>query len=346
MNGMAFDWPPELRWVLVGLGVAAVLAAIAVLGLFLKWGSYWFQAYMSGADISMANLVVMSLLKIDTQLIVTAKIMVRQAGLPIDRDRGMSTTRLQAHWLAGGDVMKVVKAIIVAHRAHIDLDFDRAAAFDLAGRDVLLAVQSSVSPRVIYCPAGGGDGRATLSAIALNGVELLVAARVTVRTNLEQLIGGATEETIVARVGQGIISAIGSAKSHMDVLAMPSQISAGAMSHGLDANTAFTIVSIDIAQIDVGENIGARLQSIQAEADIRIARALAEMRRAEAIAHRQQMLARLAKNTAALIRCETEVQAALADAFRGGKIRDHRRSADPNHKQNSTLRIHDERSAS
>jgi uncharacterized protein YqfA (UPF0365 family) len=245
----------------------------------------------------------------------------RQAGLRIDREGGMSTDRLQAHHLAGGDVMNVVRAIIAAQRAGIDLDFDRAAAIDLAGRDVLLAVQASVSPKVIHCPRQDGENKKFLSAVARNGVELLVSARVTVRTNLDQLIGGATEETITARVGQGIVSAIGSAETHMDVLEMPSQISKGAMAHGLDANTAFSIVSIDIADIDVGENIGARLQTDQANADTRIARAMAEVRRAEAVAQEQQMKAKVAGNQAKLVLAEAEVPAALADAFRAGQLR-------------------------
>jgi uncharacterized protein YqfA (UPF0365 family) len=346
MEMMASVWLPDSRQVLFGLAIIALLIALVLVALFAKWGSYWIQAYMSGADVSMASLIVMSFLKIDHRMIVTAKIMVRQAGLPIDRDSGMSTARLQAHTLAGGDVMNVVKAIIAAHRAEIDLDFDRAAAIDLAGRDVLLAVQTSVSPRVVHCPATGGDGKKTLSAVAKNGVELLVGARVTVRTNLEQLIGGATEETIIARVGQGIITVIGSALSHMDVLEMPSQISAGAMAHGLDANTAFKIVSIDIADIDVGENIGARLQSDQADADIRIARAAAEVRRAEAIAQEQKMKAKVAENQAAFVLAEAEVPAALADAFRSGLLRADRCKSDRNVRRNPTLRMHDERFAS
>jgi uncharacterized protein YqfA (UPF0365 family) len=186
---------------------------------------------------------------------------------------------------------------------------------------VLLAVQTSVSPKVISCPRQEDGNRTSLSAVAKNGVELLVAARVTVRTNLEQLIGGATEETIVARVGQGIVSAIGSANSHMDVLEMPSQISKGAMAHGLDSNTAFSIVSIDIADIDVGENIGARLQTDQAHADTRIARAEAEVRRAEAVAQQQQMVAQVRRAQAEFVLAEAKVPAALAEAFRAGRLR-------------------------
>jgi uncharacterized protein YqfA (UPF0365 family) len=304
--------------------LAASLVALAVVLLFVaiaaKWGSHWLQAYMSGADVSMKSLIVMTFLKIDHRSIVTPKIMGRQAGLRIDREGGMSTDRLQAHYLAGGDVMNVVRAIIVAQRAGIDLDFDRAAAIDLAGRNPLHAVQTSVSPKVIHCPKQDGDGRKSLSAIARNGVELLVSARVTVRTNLDQLIGGATEETIIARVGQGIVTAIGSADSHMDVLEKPHQISSVAMEHGLDANTAFEIVSIDIADISVGENIGARLQKDQADADTRIARARAEIRRADAVAEEQKMKAKVTKCRADLLLAEAAVPAALADAFRKGNL--------------------------
>ena len=321
MELMLSVWLPSSGQLLLAAGVVALLVTLFLLAVFAKWGSYWLQAYMSGADVSMTSLIVMSLLRIDHRTIVNAKIMGRQAGVRIDREGGMSTTRLQAHFLAGGNVTNVVKAIIAAGRAGIDLDFDRATAIDLAGRDVLRAVQTSVSPRVIRCPRDDGHGSSTLSAVAKNGVELRVSARVTVRTNLERLIGGATEDTIVARIGQGIISSIGSAESHMDVLEMPAQISKSAMASGLDANTAFAIVSIDIADIDVGENIGARLQSDQADADTRIARAEAEIRRAEAVARKQQMKAKVAESHAELVIAESEVPAALAAAFRAGQLR-------------------------
>jgi uncharacterized protein YqfA (UPF0365 family) len=264
-------------------------------------------------------------------MIVTAKVMGRQAGLNIDRQRGMSTARLEAHFLAGGDVMHVLRAIIAAHRAGIDLDFDRAAAIDLAGRDVLEAVRTSVSPKVIDCPEPGRSGKTTLSAVAKNGVELRIRVRVTVRTNLDQLIGGATEETIIARVGQGIITAIGSSDTHMDVLEMPDRVSRSVLARGLDANTAFEIVSIDIADIDVGDNIGARLQSDQAEADTRMARAFAEARRAEAIACQQEMKAKVAHSRALLVLAEAEIPAALASAFRAGQL--HARRPPPTHKR-------------
>lgn len=314
-------WLPS--WGQMGWGAALFLAFVLLftIGIFAKWGSYWFQAYMSDADVSMKSLIVMSFLRIDHRMIVTAKVMARQAGLSIDHETGMSTNRLQAHFLAGGDVKNVVQAMIVAHRAGIKLDFDSAAAIDLAGRNVLHAVQTSVSPKVIHCPADDGVSKQLLSAIAKDGVELLVGARVTVRTNLDQLIGGAMEETIIARVGQGIVSAIGSSETHMDVLEMPSRISQGAMANGLDSNTAFAIVSIDISDIDVGENIGARLQRDQADADTRIARAEAEVRRAEAVAKEQQMFAEVTRSKSELVMAETKIPLALSEAFRAGQLR-------------------------
>lgn len=320
---LGLGFPSSGQLLIGGLVVLSLVILVAFV-IVAKWGSLWFQAYMSGADVSMKSLIVMSFLRVEHRLIVNAKIMGRQAGLRIDRDGGMSTDRVLAHHLSGGDVKNVVRAIIAAHRAGIDLEFDRAAAIDLAGRDVLLAVQTTVSPRVITCPQQETGGKRLIRAVAKNGVELLVGARVTVRTNLDQLIGGATEETITARVGQGIVSAIGSAESHMDVLEMPSQISEIAIAHGLDTNTAFSIVSIDISDIDVGENIGARLQSDQADADTRIAQAEAEVRRANAVAQKQQMLADVKAAHVTLVLAEAGVPAALAGAFRAGKLAEDR----------------------
>ncbi len=222
--------------------------------------------------------------------------------------------------LAGGHVLEVITAIIAAHRADLDLDFDRAAAIDLAGRDVVDAVRTSVYPKVIDCPDPASSKRSTLSAIAKNGVELMIRARVTVRTNLAQLIGGATEETIIARVGEGIITSIGSSASHLVVMENPDRISKAVLERGLDAQTAFEIVSIDIADIDIGENIGARLQADQAEANTRMARAQAEERRAFAIAREQEMKSKVAENRARLILAESEVPQAMAQAFRSGRV--------------------------
>jgi uncharacterized protein YqfA (UPF0365 family) len=304
---------------MAGIAVA-VLFGVVIVAAMGRYGMLWLQAYMCGADVSLMSLIGMSFRQVQPGMIVTAKIMGHQAGLNIDRQRGMSTARLEAHFLAGGDVTRVLRAIIAAHRAGIDLDFDRAAAVDLAGRDVLDAVRTSVSPKVIDCPEPQRSGRTTLSAVAKNGIELRIHVRVTVRTNLLQLIGGATEETIIARVGQGIVSAIGSAETHMEVLAMPDSISKGVLERGLDANTAFEIVSIDIADIDVGENIGARLQTDQAEADMRMAQARAEVRRADAVARQQEMTARVTQSRAALVLAEAEIPAAIATAFRAGQF--------------------------
>jgi uncharacterized protein YqfA (UPF0365 family) len=294
--------------------------AIVVMAIIFNYGKIWFQAYMSSADISLLSLIGMSFRRVDSRLIVQGKIMAVQAGISAERQTGVTTRRLEAHYLAGGNVPNVIKAIIAAHRADIDLDFDRAAAIDLAGRDVLDAVQTSVYPKVIDCPDPKRSTRTTLSAIAKNGVELKVRARVTVRTNIEQLIGGATEETIIARVGEGIISAIGSSDSHLQVMENPDRISKAVLNRGLDAQTAFTIVSIDIADIDVGENIGARLQADQAEADTRVARAKAEERRALATAREQEMKAQVARNRAQVVLAEAEVPMAMAAAFRQGNL--------------------------
>lgn len=307
---------PTLLYIGAGLALVCVLILFVML---LKFGALWIQAYMSGADVTFLSLIGMSLRRVKPGMIVTAKVMGRQAGLNIDRHDGMTTDDLEAHALAGGNVMRVISAIIAARQAGMDLDFDRAAAMDLAGRDVLDAVRTSIFPKVIDCPESGAE-KTWLSAIAIDGIELRIHARVTVRTCLDQLIGGATEETIIARVGQGIISAAGSAKTYAEVLSVPEQISKKVLERGLDTNTAFEIVSIDIAEIDIGNNIGARLQTEQAEADTRMARAAAESRRAEAIARKQEMSADVTKSSAMLILAEAEIPAELADAFRAGQF--------------------------
>ena len=307
---------------------AVMVIVIALVGLILftsvivmmLYGKLWFRAYMSGAHVRMLSLIGMTFRQVAPRIIVEAKIMAVQAGVGSDPQAGISTDRLEAHYLARGNVPNVISAIIAAHRAGMDLDFDRAAAIDLAGRDVLDAVRTSVYPKVIDCPDPQKSSRPTLSAIARNGVELRIRARVTVRTNLAQLIGGATEDTVVARVGEGIITSIGSADSHLDVLENPDRISKAVLARGLDAQTAFEIVSIDIADIDVGENIGARLQADQAEADTRVAQATAERRRAEAVAQEQAMKALIAENRARVVLAEAEVPRAMANAFREGKF--------------------------
>jgi uncharacterized protein YqfA (UPF0365 family) len=305
------------RWVLIGVAVLAGLVLFIMGMMFMYNGSLWFQAYMSGADVSIWSLVGMDLMRVNKNVITQGKVMAAQSGLNINRRDGISTQRLAAHFLAGGNVMRVIHAIIAAQRAGISLDFDQASAIDLAGRDVLDAVRTSVLPKVIDCPDPRA-GRPALSAIAKDGIELFVKARVTVRTNLGQLIGGATEETIIARVGEGIITSIGSSENHKLVLAQPDRISKAVYNRGLDAHTAFEIVSIDIANVQVGQNIGARLQYDQAEADTRVARAKAEQRRTEAVAVEQEMKARVAKNRAQLLLAEAEVPLAMADAFKHG----------------------------
>jgi uncharacterized protein YqfA (UPF0365 family) len=233
----------------------------------------------------------------------------------------VSTSGLEAHYLAGGNILRVVQALIAATRARLGLNWDTAAAIDLAGRDVLDAVRTSVDPKVIDCPDPSRHGRHTLDGVAKNGIQLKARARVTVRTNLSQLVGGATEETVIARVGEGIVSAIGSCDSHEQVLEQPMLIAKTVLDKGLDSQTAFEIVSIDIADIDVGENVGARLQADQAEADMRVARAKAEERRAQAVAEEQVMKAATVENRAEVVLAEAEVPIAMAHAFERGNLR-------------------------
>lgn len=306
---------PKAQTVLV-IAAAFLLGIVALTMLLLifNYGQLWFQAYWSKARVTFFELLGMSLRKVNARTIVQARIMAVQAGLG-----DLTARKLEAHYLAGGDVPRVIRALIAAQRADLDLDFDRACAIDIAGRDVLDAVQTSVNPKVIDCP-DAINGKTTLSAVARNGVELKIRARVTVRTNLQQLIGGATEETIIARVGEGIITSIGSAPSHFDVMEHPDTISKAVLSRGLDAQTAFQIVSIDIADIEVGENIGARLQADQAEADTRVARAKAEERRAVAIAREQEMKAATAENRAKVLEAEALIPKSIGEAYRAGRL--------------------------
>jgi uncharacterized protein YqfA (UPF0365 family) len=305
------------------LPIAVLLSVVAAGGasLFvLAYGRLYLTAITSQVRIGPLDLIRMHFLKLSPAQIVHAMIQARQASLSLDGVNGITTKRLEAHALSNGNVPRVIAAIISAQKANMDLDFDRAAAIDLAGRDVLDAVKTSVDPKVINCPDPARSGKSTLSAISRDGIELRVRARVTVRTNLEQLIGGATEDTIIARVGESIISSIGSADTHKAVLENPDMITRNVMSRGLDAQTAYEIVSIDIADVDVGENIGARLQADQAEADTRVARAAAEKKRAEAIAQEQLMKAQVAENRALVVLAEAEVPHALAETFRSGHI--------------------------
>jgi uncharacterized protein YqfA (UPF0365 family) len=301
--------------ILLGMALVACLVVFVILARYLR---LWVQSVASGAGIGLFDLVAMSFKKVNPTVIVRSKIMAVQAGL--GDATGITRQALEAHYLAGGRVPLVVQALIAAHKAGIrELDFKRAAAIDLAGRDVREAVQTSVYPKVIDCP-GKNSGRESLDAVAKNGIQLKFKARVTVRTNLYQLIGGATEETIIARVGEGIVSAIGSAERHTDVLENPDVISKTVLARRLDANTAFEIVSIDIADIDVGANIGARLQADQAEADTRVARANAEGRRAMAVAREQEMIASIEESRAGVVQAEAEVPRAIADSLTSGQL--------------------------
>jgi len=299
-----------------GVAVIFGLLMLVFLGVFASVGSLWFRAFMSGAGIGPLQMVVMKLKKVNPQLIVDSRIMSVQAGLD-----DISTNAMESHYLAGGNVPLVIRALIAAHRAQIDLNWKTGAAIDLAGRNVLEAVQTSVKTKVIDCPDPGRSGRPTLDGVARDGIQLKARARVTVRTNIMQLIGGATEETIIARVGEGIVSAIGSCESHKEVLANPMLIARAVLAKGLDSQTAYEIVSIDIADIDVGDNVGARLQADQAEADMRIARAHAEERRAAAVASEQEMRALTQENQAEVVLSESEIPKAMAEAYRQGSLR-------------------------
>jgi len=291
------------------------LIVLTFLILFAKYFKLWLRAFVTKARIGPFSLVFMSLRKVNPNVIVDAKITAVQAGL-----KGITNDGMEAHYLAGGNLRRLIQSLIIAHRAKIDLNWDTAAAIDLAGRNVLDAVQTSVDPKVIDCP-DISKGRKTLDGVAQDGIQLKARARVTVRTNLNQLVGGATEDTIVARVGEGIVSAIGSCGSHKDVLASPALIAKAVLDRGLDSQTAYEIVSIDIADIDVGDNVGARLQADQAEADMRIARARAEERRAIAVALDQEMQALTQENRAKVVLAEADVPMAMAQAFRAGGLR-------------------------
>jgi uncharacterized protein YqfA (UPF0365 family) len=296
---------------ILGIASGATLLLIVLIGLilflyFVPVG-LWVTAYFSGVRVKLIrDLVGMRLRKVSPASIVRPLITAHKAGLNI------TTEQLEAHFLAGGHVQSVVNALISADKANIDLLFEQAAAIDLAGRDVYEAVQVSVNPKVITTPA--------ISAMATDGIQLKAIARVTVRANIERLVGGAGEETIIARVGEGIVSTIGSSPTHKSVLENPDSISKMVLSKGLDSGTAFEILSIDIADVDVGENIGAKLQTDQAEADLKIARAKAEERRAAAVAYEQEMRASVEQARAKVVEAEAEIPRAIADAFRKGNL--------------------------
>jgi len=299
--------------VLYGLLIVVGIVALILLFYLGQYFSLWFQALLSGARVRLIDLIMMRFRKVRPQEIVFNRISAKKAGLEI------STDDLEAHFLAGGRVTNVVRAMIAADKAKIELPWDRATAIDLAGRDILEAVRTSVDPKVIDCPNPAG-GKTTIDAVAKDGIQLKAKARVTVRANLARLVGGATEETVIARVGEGIVSAIGSAESHKAVLENPDQISKAVLAKGLDAGTAFEILSIDIADVDVGINIGAKLQADQAEADKARFQAEAEKRRAMAVAQEAEHKAEIQKNRALVVLAEAEVPKAIAESFRNGHL--------------------------
>ena len=297
-------------WAIVGI-VALLILLMLILGLQVL--GLWIQALAAHAKVSLIALIGMRLRKVDAHVIVLSKIMGVQAGLEL------TTELLESHYLSGGRVPNVVKALIAANRANIALDWKTATAIDLAGRDILEAVQRSVNPKVIDVPNPVG-GRTTVDAVAKDGIQLRAKARVTVRTNIGRLVGGATEETVIARVGEGIVTTIGSSETYKHVLANPDLISKTVLAKGLDAGTAFEILSIDIADVDVGENVGAKLQADQAEADKRRFQAEAEKRRAMAQAQEQEMRALTQENRAKVVEAEVQIPLAMAEAFRQGNL--------------------------
>lgn len=300
------------------IAVVAIFFAIVIFLLMAKFFKTWLRAKLANASVPMGSLIGMWLRKVPFGSITDSRITAVKAGLDY------STDQLEAHYLAGGDVSDVILSLIAADKAGIDLDFDRACAIDLAvkgtSKTVLEAVKTSINPMVIDCPAPSANGVNKIEAVARDGIALRVRARVTVRTNLEGFVGGATEDTVIARVGQGIVTSIGSAPSHKEVLENPDNISKLVLEKGVDAATAFKVLSIDIADVDVGDNIGAKLQTEQAEADKQVAQAKAEVRRAAAVAAEQEMSAKTQEMRARVVEAEAEVPLAMAEAFRKGNL--------------------------
>ena len=290
------------------LAVAAIFVGIVFVVILFKFFGLWLRALVSGAKVGLGRLVGLWIRRVNTKMIVDSRIVL-----------GIHTDKLETHYLTGGDVVRVSRALVAAAKAEIDLVFERAAAIDLAGRDVLEAVKTSVNPKVIDCP-NPETGKLTIDAVAKDGIQLKAKARVTVRVNIDQLIGGASEETIIARVGEGIVTTIGSADTYKDVLENPDNISKRVLEKGLDAGTAFEILSIDIADVDVGSNVGAKLQADQAEADLRRFQAEAEQRRAAARAREQEMVAEVQENRAKVVLAEAEIPQAIAQSFRDGNL--------------------------
>lgn len=298
-------------WIIGGISIVIVLAIFVVLAQFVR---IWLQAFMSNAGVNFSDLIGMRLRKVDLGTIVLAKIQLVKSGL-----HEMTVNDLESHFLAGGRVDNVTHAMIAANRAVLSLEWNKACAIDLAGRDISEAVNTSVNPRVIDVP-DGSLGRTSIDAVAKDGIQLKAKARVTVRTNLKQLIGGATEQTIIARVGEGIVSAIGSSESYKAVLENPSQITEAVLAKGLDSGTAYEILSIDIADLDVGENIGAQLQIDQAKSDVLRFQAEAEKRRAMAVAQAAENSATVEEYRAMVVLAEAGVPEAMAEAFRSGNL--------------------------
>ncbi len=311
---MPINLPPQVL-----IAVIAVLGIIgfALIIILFNFLGLWLRAAIAGAPVGLFNMVAMRLRRVPVSLIVDQRITSVKAGLKL------STNELEAHYLAGGNVEQVVLALIAADKAGIALDYNRACAIDLAtkgtGKTVLEAVKTSINPKVIDCPAPT-SGKTTIDAVAKDGIGVRARARVTVRSNLERFVGGATEETIIARVGEGIVTSIGSAETYKEVLENPDRISKHVLQRGLDSGTAFEILSIDIADVDIGENIGAKLQAEQAEADKVVAQARAEVRRAAAVASEQEMLARVQEMQAKVVEAEAQIPLAIAHAFMNGNL--------------------------
>lgn len=305
-----------IDFTIIGIVIAGI-AALIVIGIIFSFFSVWLRAWLAGAYVGFTELIAMRLRQVPYGMIVDARITAKKAGIDIP------INDFEAHFLAGGNVIPTTQALIAAKKAGIELEWDRACAIDLAtkgsGKSVVEAVRTSVDPKVIDCP-NPASGRTTIDGVAKDGIQVKVRARVTVRTNLDRFVGGAKEETIIARVGEGIVTTIGSAESYKKVLESPDSISKVVLHRGLDVGTAFEILSIDIADVDVGENVGAQLQEAQAEANKNMAQAQAEIRRAAAVALEQEMVARVAEMKAKVVEAEAEVPLAMAEAFRSGRL--------------------------
>jgi uncharacterized protein YqfA (UPF0365 family) len=302
-----------LNIVLLLLVVVGVIVLLIMATVIISFFGIWLRARLAEAPVGFLKLLGMRLRRVNPAVIVDTRVMAMKAGI------ALTTDELEAHYLAGGNVVSVVRALIAASKANINLSFKKGTAIDLAGRDVFDAVQTSVKPKVIDCP-DPTKGPSVVAAVAMDGIQIKAKARVTVRTNLETLVGGATEETIIARVGEGIVTTIGSAESYKSVLESPDSISKTVLARGLDVGSAFEILSIDIADVDVGENVGAKLQEAQAEANKNMAQAQAEIRRAAAVAVEQEMKARVQEMQAKVVEAQAQVPLAMAEAFRSGRL--------------------------